>query len=52
MNRVSSREMDYQKLEDRLCLTVSVAVHHGSMVIHGDADGSVNVVGLGSVPSR
>lgn len=47
MNRVSSREMDYQKLEDRLCLTVSVAVHHGSMVIHGDADGAVNVVGVG-----
>ena len=42
MNRSQKNELAYQKLEDRLCLTVAVSVHHGSMVVHGDADGFVD----------
>ena len=47
MRRPQTRDLDYQKFEDRICLTVAVGVHHGSMVVHGDADGPVEVVGVG-----
>ncbi|MCH2182573.1 MAG: hypothetical protein MK108_11260 [Mariniblastus sp.] len=47
MKRSNRDDLNYEKFEDRLCLTVAVAVHHGSMVVHGDADGAVEVVGVG-----
>ena len=47
MRRPKPSQQDYQKCEPRLCLAVAVGVHHGSMVVHGDADGAVEAVAAG-----
>ncbi len=45
MNRNFRR---FEALENRLCLSVSVAVNDGDLVVSGDADGAVEIVAVGA----
>jgi len=46
--RYKKSQFEFQKFEERICLTVSAAVSNaGSLFVHGDADGPVQIVATG-----